>query len=141
MFKHILIGDEGVDALRELQERYRLPLNTDLEDLMYEIGQDFILEVKSNATDRGDVVRHGDDYYYKRKSDVTAYFENRLSEIDALDIAKYGEVLTKHFLSGDRKSIRVDGKNSSYYALTLVPFTEDETQIITEMFDDLETDI
>lgn len=138
MFKEILFGNEGKDELHELQEKYRLPINNDLNELLYEVGEDFIRETKANAKDHGDTVVRAGEYFCKRKTDVMKYFENRLGEIESLDVGKYSELLTKHFVSEDRKSVKVDGKAAKYYGLSLRPYSEDEETLVMSEFDDLD---
>ena len=138
LFKETLFGDEGKEELHILQEKYRLPINNDLNELLYEIGEDFISESKSTAGDYGDIVFKNGEYFCKRKTDVMKYFENRLGEIESLDVGKYSELLTKHFVSESAKSIKVDGKPLKYYGLTLVPYTEDEETLVLSEFEDLD---
>lgn len=138
LFKETLLNDEGKKELRELQERYRLPLNNDLTELLYEIGEDFIIETKGTAKEHGDVVVRAGEYFVKRKSDPTTYFENRLSEIENLDVGKYSELLSKHFVTEERKSIKVNGKPTKYYKLDLQSYTEDDEQKVLSQFDDLD---
>jgi len=140
LFKEALESDEGINELRTLQEKYRLPLNTDLDELLFEISEDFIDETKSSARDSGNVVSHRGSYYYKRRGDIENYFNNKLGEIDALDVGKYSEKLVKHFVSQKSKSLKINGKPTKYYEVTLAPFTENEEQLITSIFDDLTLD-
>lgn len=138
LFKETLFSDEGKEELTLLQEKYRLPINNDLDEMLYEIGEDFIQETKSSAGDYGDILSKGGDYFCKRKTDVTKYFENRLGEIESLDVGKYSELLTKHFVSEDKKSVKVNGKPIKYYRLTLMPYTEDKETLLISEFDDLD---
>jgi len=138
LFKETLFNDEGKEELSILQDKYRLPLNNDLDEMLYEIGEDFIRETKSNAGDYGDVIFKNGEYFTKRKTDVMKYFENRLGEIESLDVGKYSELLTKHYARDDRKSVKINGKVSNYYALTLTPYTENKETLILSEFDDLD---
>jgi len=138
LFKETLFNDEGKEELKVLQDKYRLPVNNDLDEMLYEIGEDFIQETKSNAGDYGDIVFKNGVYYAKRKNDITKYFENRLGEIESLDVGKYSELLTKHYVRDERKSVKINGKVSKLYALTLVPYSENEETLILSEFDDLD---
>lgn len=140
IFKETLFNDEGKEELKLLQEKYRLPINNDLDELLYEIGEDFINETKASAIDHGDIIFKNGEYFCKRKTDVTKYFENRLGEIESIDVGKYSELLTKHFVSEDRKSVKIGGKTSKYYDLSLLPYTEDEETLVLSEFDDLDLD-
>lgn len=138
IFKETLTSDEGKEELHDLQEKYRLPINNDLDELLYEIGEDFIEETRSSAKETGDVIFKSGEYFYKRKTDAMKYFENRLGEIESIDVGKYSELLTKHFVAKDSKSIKVAGKPVKYYSLSLRPYTEDEEIQIISQFDDLD---
>lgn len=138
LFKQYLYGDYDEDDLRELQGNYRLPVNTDLDDLMTEISKDYISDIKAQANSHGDILAKGDKYYIKRKMDAKKYFENKLGEIEALDIAKYSSRLLSHFITEDSKTVKVNGKPTKYYQLNMTIYSEDEEQKIIAEFDDLE---
>ena len=138
LLKETINGDYTRKDLEELQERYRLPLNNDLNELLFTISEDFISETKSVGSATGDVLYHSGKYYYKRKGDVYQYFANRLGEIESLDVGKYAELLSNHFVSQNAKSIKIDGKPLKYHEVSLTPFTEDEDELILSMFDDLD---
>lgn len=138
LFKETLFSDAGKEELHILQEKYRLPINNDLNELLYEIGEDFIRETKASAGGYGDIVSRSGEYFAKRKTDIIKYFENRLGEIESLDVGKYAELLTKHFVSEDRLSVKIDGKTSKYYKLSLLPYTEDEETLVLSEFEDLD---
>jgi hypothetical protein len=138
LFKETIFSDATIDDLRSLQAKYRLPLNTDLDDLLFDISEAFILETKQNAKSFGDTVVSRGEYFIKRKIDALKFFENRLGEIEALDVAKYAELLAKHFISEERGSMRVNDKVEKYYKLNLVAYTEDTSRLVVSQFDDLD---
>lgn len=139
LFRTTMTNDEGKAELQILQDKYRLPINNDLDVILFEISEAFIEETRTSATDDGDVLTKAGAYYYKRKGDVISFFEDRLGEIASLDVGKYSELLTTHFLGeASGKSIRIDGKPVKYYEVSLVPFTKDENVKVTAMFDDLD---
>lgn len=138
LFKTTMDGDEGAEELLELQNKYRLPINSDLETLLYEIGDSFIQETKRSATEHGEVrVRNG-EYFYKRKGDIISFFEDKLKEIQGVDVGKYLEKLCNHFISKNRVSIKSKGEVTNFYKVELIPFTEDEEEIVKSKFDDLD---
>lgn len=138
LFKETLFNDEGKEELSALQDKYRLPLNNDLDEMLYEIGEDFIQETRNNAKEYGDIVFKAGEYFVKRKTDVTKYFENRLGEIESLDVGKYSELLTKHFVKNDRQSVKINDTVGKYYPLILKPYTEDAETLVLSEFDDLD---
>lgn len=138
LFRTTILGDEGKEELRLLQEKYRLPRNNDLDALLYELSESFIEETKSSASEEGSVIHKNGEYFYKRKSDITSFFEDRLGEISALDIGKYSELLTTHFVEPKAVSIRVGGKPAKFYKVSSQTYTQDVQQQIIDMFDDLE---
>ena len=139
LFRNTLRNEEGTKELRELQSKYRLPTNNDLDELLFEIGEDFISETKKSAThEDGSIHRRGDEYFYKRKGDVTAYFEDRLGEVGSIDVGKYTEKLVTHFLDDKETRIKLNGKVNRYYKVTLNVYSQDETKQVESLFDDLD---
>ena len=139
LFIEFLTNHEGKEELRELQEKYRLPINNDLEELLYEISTDFITDTKQQAKAHGDIVKWRDSYFYKRKGDVRAYFEARLKEIHGLDVGKYSDILMSHFIKDSKgRSIKVDGKSMKYYEINMTSFYASEEDEIMDMFDELD---
>jgi hypothetical protein len=140
LFRSTLLSEEGKDELQELQKMYRLPKNNDLDILLYEISQAFIEDTKNIAKDTGlgGILLRNGEYFYKRKSDISSFFDDKLGEIQALDVGKYSELLTNHFVDLKRVSIKIDGKVSNYYKVNLTTYTDDEDLKIANMFEDLE---
>jgi len=141
LFKETIDSDADINELRALQAEYRVPLNTDLNDLLLEISYDYINHIKINSKPFGDIVERVGEYFIKRKKDAKDYFDDRLSEIKELDVPKYSELLLNHFIpSENRNSIRIDGKPIRYYKLELSPYTDDEEEKLISEFDNLELD-
>jgi hypothetical protein len=139
LLKASITGDDDLDELSALQEKFRLPMNNDLNELLFMISEDFILETKQMARDTGEVVARQGDYYYKRKGDVYTYFLNKLGETSGIDAPKYAEMLKNHFIDDDKgKNIKVGVSSSKYYKITMLPFTEDEDEKVLSLFDDLD---
>ena len=139
LLKEAINGDYSIEDLKDLHEQYRLPLNNDLNELLFGVSEDFISETKAVATENGDVLVKQGTYYYKRKGDVYSYFMNRLGEVESIDHAKYSELLKNHFIEDENaKSVKVDGKPVKYYQLNMTPYTEDEDEKVLSLFDDLD---
>ena len=138
LFKDALNGEYTLDDLNMLRSEFKLPTSTDLDELLFTLSEEFISETRGIASSDGDIIHRHGEYYYKRKGDVHKYFLNRLSVIEALDAPKYAEKLTNHFIREQAKNIKIDKVSIKYYKLFLFPFTEDESQIISSMFDDLD---
>ena len=136
-FMETIYDDKGKDELRALQAKYRLPTNNDLDVLLYDIAELFIKQTKASARDDGEVILKGDKYYYKKKHDVKEFFTDHLQEIPAIDIGKYEELLTDHFIGNKRTSVRINGTPKKVYNVTLLPYTTDEDELIISHFDEL----
>jgi len=132
LFRSTIVGEEGKNELIELQDKYRLPTNNDLDELLFDIGEEFITSTRAEA------IHKNGKYYYKRKTDVSGFFEDKLGELSALDVGKYTEILMTHFVSDKRTSVKIDGKAVTCYETLLTPFTEDTEQLVTALFDDLD---
>lgn len=129
--------DYTKEDLHKLQERYRLPLNNDLDEFLSDVSHKVIRHIQDVAKDTGDIVVKGDKFYIKRKTDLSELIEDMLRELPHLDTGKYSERLVGHFL-GDFKSVKIDGKPVKYYELQMKPFYLDETKAVIDMFDDLD---
>lgn len=136
-FMETIGGDKGKEELRALQAKFRLPINDDIDVLMYDIAEMFIKQTKSCARETGDVVIKNGSYYYTRKGDIKEFFTDHLKEIQALDVGKYEELLTDHFVGNKRTSIRVNGAPLKVYKVTLLPYSTNEDEIIISHFDEL----
>ena len=136
-FMETIGGDKGKSELRALQAKYRLPMNNDLDVLIYDIAEMFIKQTKSSARDTGDVIVKGGNYYYKKKHDIKEFFTDLFQEIPAIDIGMYEELLTDHFVGNKRTSIRVNGTPKKVYKVTLLPYSTDEDELIVSHFDEL----
>lgn len=136
-FMEIIHSGMGADELRALQAKYRLPTNNDLDVLLYDISEMFIKQTKASARETGDVLVKGGKYYYKRKGDIKEFFTDHLEEIPAIDIGKYEELLTDHFVGNKRTSVRIDGVITKAYEVTLLGYTTDEDELIASHFDEL----
>ena len=136
-FMETIYDDKGKDELRALQAKYRLPTNNDLDVLLYDIAELFIKQTKASARDDGEVILKGDKYYYKKKHDVKEFFTDHLQEIPAIDIGKYEELLTDHFIGNKRTSVRINGTPKKVYNVTLLPYSTDEDELIVSHFDEL----
>jgi len=141
LFKECLTSEEYKESdLKYLQDKYRLPVNNDLDDLMYDISTGFIEQTKSLAREKGDILFKTGKYYYLRKTDVTSYFKDRLGEIPSIDVGKYTEKLLNHFQMGanaSRVTIRIDNKPVKYWEVGLIPYDNGEYDLVSE-FDNLD---
>jgi hypothetical protein len=137
----LLSPDVDIDELFELQDKYRLPENNDLHELLHESSLSIIEYIKANARETGDIVFRNGEYLIKRKGDLRGFIEDKLTMVENLDVGKYSELIYEHFLpDGTGKSIKVDGTPVKYYVVKLKSFTEDEEQAIIDEFDDLDLD-
>jgi hypothetical protein len=127
--------------LHELQAKYRLPTNNDLDEFLYGISEHIIVEIKNNARDNevGDYLHRNGEYFSKRKGDVYKLALDLLSELSGIDHNKYAEKLS-NFLVGDEQRVRLGDKVHRYYRLTLKPYTLDEEQQILNEFANLDID-
>jgi len=138
-FKKCLTEDEyDKQYFNDLQSRYRLPLNNDLDEFLYGVSEQVISNLKHLASDEGDILLRQGEYYAKRKGDVTAMIEDLLKEVSSIDHGKYGEKMMGHFVGSQGKTIKVNGKPIKYYPLNLKTYTQDKDQQIVDGFDDLE---
>ena len=141
LFKDCLVNDNYTESdLKALQDKYRLPVNN---DLLYGISEGFIEQTKSLARDKGDIVFKAGRYYYKRKTDVSSYFKDRLGEIPSIDVGKYTERLMNHFkmdVNSKRVNVKIDNKPMSYWEVELKSFDGSETYNLVSEFDDLDED-
>ena len=113
--------DYVIRDLRELQKKYRLELNSDVDEMLSEVSEMIIDEFKSLATLGGDVIERNGEYYIKRKKDLVEAIESRMSEFSHIDKGKYGDELVVHFMGKEevRKSFKVDNKSVKYYPVNL----------------------
>lgn len=122
----------------DLQSRYRLPLNNDLDEFLYGVSEQVISNLKHLASDEGDILVKQGEYYVKRKGDITAMIEDLLKEVSSIDHGKYGEKMAGHFIGTQAKTIKINGKPVKYYPLNLKTYTQDKEQQVIDEFDDLE---
>lgn len=125
--------------LMALQNKHRLELNNDIDDMLYEISERVLDSLRAQASSYGDVLEKQGDYYIKRKKDLVGMVDDLLSEHAHVDVGKYSDVLVSHFMPDTKaKSIKVEGKPIKYYPLHMKPyFTNIEDAIIDE-FEDLD---
>ncbi len=144
LFKECLTSKDYKESdLKYLQDRYRLPVNNDLDDLMYDISTGFIEQTKLLAREKGDIVFKTGKYYYRRKTDVTDYFKDRLGEIPSIDVGKYTEKVLNHFkldANRSRATLKIDGKPVKYWEVDLKPYDNGEYSVVSE-FDDLDDEL
>lgn len=134
------LTDEKYDKeyLHNLQDKYRLPLNSDLDDLLYDIGQDFMEMIEGG----GDNYLEKEGLYYaKRKRDIKDQLTDWITEkAPSIDVPKFVEKMEQHFIpTNTRKTIKVDGKPIKFHTLNMKPFrlTLTEEQSVIDEFDDL----
>lgn len=138
-FKQCLTDDMYDKAyFSELQSRYRLPLNNDLDEFLYGVSEEVITNLKHLASDEGDILLRQGEYYIKRKGDVTSMIEDLLKEVSSIDHGKYGEKMMGHFVGSQSKTIKVNGKPIKYYQLNLKTYTQDKEQQVVDEFEDLD---
>ena len=128
--------------LKALQDKYRLELNSDTDEMLVEVSERVVAEFKSLASTDGDIIVRNGVYLIKRKKDLVSAIEDRFGEYSHIDKGKYTDTLTNHFL-GERKSVKVNGRPVKYYMLNLKTYyasTEDEqTATVLSMLTNLDT--
>ena len=144
LFKDVVTSEEYTRAdLKALQEKYRLPMNNDLDLLLYDISKDIIEMIKYLAKDQGDIVKKGDEYFIKRKTIISDSIEDKLKEHSNLDAGKYIEKLTEHFvIKLDTQNGRKKINGNQYYKIQLKPYYENSVEgydpEIVDEFEDLD---
>lgn len=137
-FKQVLKGEEYTkDYLHELQAKYRLPLNTDLDEFLYTVSESVIEHIKQVAKSDGDILEKQGEYYIKRKVDLFNMVEDMIKELPNIDSGKYADKVVSHFLQHKPKSIKINGKPVKYYPIEMKNYVQDEEQRVVGMFDDL----
>ena len=127
------------DTLEPLQAKYRLELNSDVNDMLYDTAERVIENLKSQAGAYGDVLLWHDNYYMKRKKDLVGMVEDMLGENSQIDVGKYAEKLISHLMpTAERKFIKLDGKSTGYYALNLKPYHATEEEAVISQFENLD---
>lgn len=143
-FNEWLHSNATVNDLRELQDKYRLPVNDTFSDILMQISEEVIDVYRNGASHDGDILVQGGVYYLKKKSDLKNQIKQLLEQVHKttnIDIGKYTERMFEHFLSdSEGKSIRLGDKVVKYYRLNLTPYYEDKEQEIINDFDVLEED-
>lgn len=141
-FTEYLHSNATYEELGELQQKYRLPVNDTFTETLLQISEEVIEIYKGGVTNSGDIVKHGNHYFIKRKSDLRNQINmlvNQLHQTSNIDTGKYGERLFEHFLpTKEGKSLKIDGNSMKYYQLNLTPYYEDKQQEIINHFDDLD---
>ncbi len=144
-FNEWMHSDTTVDDLRELQAKYRLPVNETFSETLMQISEDVIETYRNGATHDGDILFREGGYYLKKKSDLKNQIKDTLAQVHKtsnIDIGKYTERLYEHFLADPKgRSIRVGDEVPKYYRLNLTPYYEDKEQEIIDDFDILEDDL
>lgn len=125
--------------LLDLQNKYRLELNNDVDEMLTEISEGIISEYKALAKEDGNIVVRNDEYFIKRKTDLITAIEDRMSEYSHIDKGKYSDKLVAHFL-GDAttKSIKVGGKPIKYYPMSMKKYYPSLDAEIIDEFEDLD---
>jgi hypothetical protein len=127
--------------LIDLQNKYRLELNDDVNDMMYEISEKVIENLKVQASTYGDVVEKQGEYFIKRKKDLVGMIEDFIGEHGNVDVGKYSETMVAHFLpDGKTKTLKIEGKPIKYYVLNLKPYYATEQDAIIDEFEDLDAE-
>lgn len=141
LLKDALVNPKYKKAdLIRLQDKYRLELNNDVNDMMFEISERVIDNLRTQASTYGDVLEKQGEYYIKRKKDLVGMIDDLLSEHGNVDIGKYSELLVSHFMPDNKaKSIKIDGKPIKYYPLRLKPYYANEQDAIIDEFEDLDS--
>lgn len=125
--------------LLKLQDKYRLELNNDVNDMMYEISERVIDSIRVQANSYGDVLEKQGEFYIKRKKDLIGMIDDLLGEHGNVDVGKYSDLLVSHFMpEAKSKSIKVEGKPVKYYPLHLRPFYATEEDAVIDEFEDLD---
>lgn len=126
------------EYLHELQAKYRLPLNADLDEFLYTISDEVIEHIRTSTTPSGDIIERDGTHYIKRKTDLHHLIEDLLTEMPNIDTGKYSDKMINHFIQAKAKSIKVDGKPTKYYPITLRSFVLNEDDRIIDMFENLD---
>lgn len=138
-FNEWMHSNATADDLRELQARYRLPVNETFSETLMQISEEVIDIYRNGASHDGDILLQAGAYYIKKKSDLKNQIKQLLEQVhktSSIDIGKYTERMYEHFLAdSDGKSIRVGDKVPKYYRLNLTPYYEDKEQEIINDFD------
>jgi hypothetical protein len=125
--------------LLDLQNKYRLELNNDINDMLFEVSEKVISNLKAQATSYGDILVKQDEFFSKRKKDIVNMIEDLLGEHSHIDVGKYSDVLTSHFIpSQTAKSVKIDGMPIKYYPLNLKKYYANENDAIIDEFEDLD---
>lgn len=139
LFKDTIQGESSRDELSILQSKYRLPSNNDLDEVLFDISEKVIKDIKSKIREgiHSDYLLRKGVYYTKRKKDISDIINDLLSEVSGLDQGKYSEKLMPHFIGHERISIKINNINQHYYRLNLTPFGMNEEDEIINQFDNL----
>lgn len=138
-FKKCLKNSEyDREYLQNLQAKYRLPINSDLDEFLYQVSGEVIDYVLTNVTDNEDVIERGGEYYIRRKTDLRNVIEDSITQLPSIDSGKYSDMLLNHFIQSQVKSIKIDNKSVKYYPIVMRTFILNEDDKIIDMFDDLE---
>ena len=137
LFLETLHGEEGKEELAQLQEKYRLPVNNDLDEFLYEVSEKVIEMAKSNMNSDVFMEKAGTTYV-RSKTALRDTIEDLLKELPSIDHGKYSDLLMGHFIEGERVSIKINGKPVKFYRMNIGTYTKDENQKVVDMFDDLD---
>jgi len=64
--------------------------------------------------------------------------EDLIGELPNIDAGKYSDKMINHFIQAKAKSIKIDGKPTKYYPLTLRSFVLNEDDRVIDMFENLD---
>jgi len=138
-FKECLKNPEyDKDYLHALQEKYRLPINADLDEFLYTLSDEVIDHIRTSSTPTGDIIERDGTHYIKRKTDLLHLIEDLIGELPNIDAGKYADKMINHFIQAKSKSIKIDGKPTKYYPITLRSFVLNEDDRIIDMFENLD---
>jgi hypothetical protein len=142
IFRETIQGDSSREELKELQAKYRLPTNNDLDEFLYVVSENIIKEIRSKAKEgtHGDYIQRKGDYFVKRKGDIHELALELLREVTGVDHGKYAEKLTSHFVGAESISIKLDGTPLKYYPLYMGLYLATEEQKVISAFSDLDLD-
>jgi len=132
------------ENLKMLQDKYRLELNDDVDEMLTEVSEYIVAEYKSLATEDGDILVRDGMYYIKRKTDIIKSIEDRFSEYSHIDKGKYSDELINHFIGDKKSSFRINRKPTQYYPLNLKKYYADANSehskqlMVVDEFDDLD---
>jgi hypothetical protein len=134
-----------ITDLKKLQAKYRLELNSDVDEMLLEVSERIVTEYKALAKMDTDVIERNGEYFIKRKKDLVLAIEDRLGEYSHIDKGKYTDALVNHFIPNPtvRKTHKTSIGKAKFYCLTMKSYyatdEAEEKDDVMAMITDLDT--